>query len=159
MLSYESSVFVGGNTEANRAGMGPRCFLGSWMHCRLCLLPNVGNHMEEKVGNIPLQVIYHWADSKDFSLFLFKSWKQLLSCPAVLNLTLFLANEFCFMKWQPNSLISLQKKTVWKVLEQPLPHPARQHWWQLSLLLGDGVATRYTCTSWNISKPLILGSL
>lgn len=27
MLFYESSVFVGGNTEANRAGMGPRCFL------------------------------------------------------------------------------------------------------------------------------------
>lgn len=54
-----------------------------------CVFPNIGNHMEEKVGNIPLQVIYHPFDSKDFSLFLFKSWKQLFSYPAVLNLTPF----------------------------------------------------------------------
>lgn len=66
-------MFVGGNVGTNGAGMRARCVLGARLDCRLCIFPNIGSHMEEKVGNIPLQVIYHPFDSKDSSLFLFKS--------------------------------------------------------------------------------------
>lgn len=41
MLSNESFVFVGGNVVANRAGMGPRCFLKSELHWRQGALPKV----------------------------------------------------------------------------------------------------------------------